>query len=985
MQSVFGLPAGPLAATLAVILALTAGIVTVLGVRNRVFVKIGVRNIPRRRARSALIVVGLMLGTAIIASALLTGDTMGSTIRASVFESLGSTDEIVTGASTDVGVEGSLGVEAAKPYFDAGPALAAVDAAVADLPVDGVSPAIIEPVAAQHRAAGRTEPRLTLFAGDPARLEAFGFRSVADLGAGEVLLDADAAEELRAAAGDTLLLLAGERLVEVTVAGIDDRDGTGTDASAAVLGLTDAQELLGVEGQVNHVIVSNDGDRSSGARHSDAVVAALDDAVAPLGLTADPVKQDGLETADAQGNAFMALFTTFGSFSVAAGILLIFLIFVMLASERRSEMGMSRAVGTQRRHLVQTFLYEGAVYDLLAAAVGTALGIVVSFVMVQVTASAFADEEIDLVYSLSLRSLVIAYALGVLLTLVIVTLSAWRVSRLNIVSAIRDTPEPPRRRRRRRWVPVVAGTVLGGLMAVSGVQGDQYLPWMLGVSIVVLSLVPLLRILGVRDRIAYTVGGVALVGWWLLPLDALEGVLGPMEMDFGIWIASGLLLVVGSTWLVTYNADLLLGAVTKLASRSRKAAPVVKMAVTYPLRSRFRTAVTLSMFTLVVFTLVTGTTISTSFIRAFDDLDRFGGGFDVRATTAPALAVDDLGSALPEELRDDVVAVGSQSFVPVEAAQEGTDAAFATYPLRGVDAGFVDTTTYGFSAMATGYDSPGEVWAAVRDEPGLAVVDGFVVPRRQNWGAGVLPDFQLSGFFLEDGTFDPVVVDVRDAQTGTELEVTVIGVLADTTPFEMAGITVSQEVLVPLGDRAAPNVHHLALRPGADADAAASTLEGAFLDRGLEAESYRAALDEAVGSSLTFNYLVLGFMGLGLLVGVAALGVVSARAVVERRQQLGVLRAIGFQPAMIRRSLVLESSFVSLTAIVVGAGLALVISNNVVADAAEQPGFEELALAVPWVSLAVVFAVVFLAAVATSLIPAMRASRVYPAEALRYQ
>ena len=68
---------------------------------------------------------------------------------------------------------------------------------------------------------------------------------------------------------------------------------------------------------------------------------------------------------------------------MAAGILLIFLIFVMLAAERRPEMGMARAVGTQRRHLVQTFLFEGAAYDLVAAAVGALLGIAISCVMVQ--------------------------------------------------------------------------------------------------------------------------------------------------------------------------------------------------------------------------------------------------------------------------------------------------------------------------------------------------------------------------------------------------------------------------------------------------------------------------------------------------------------------------------------------------------------------------------------------------------------------------
>ena len=59
-------------------------------------------------------------------------------------------------------------------------------------------------------------------------------------------------------------------------------------------------------------------------------------------------------------------------------------------------------------------------------------------------------------------------------------------------------------------------------------------------------------------------------------------------------------------------------------------------------------------------------------------------------------------------------------------------------------------------------------------------------------------------------------------------------------------------------------------------------------------------------------------MMLGLVVGVAALGVISARAVVERRQQIGVLRAIGFRRGMVQAVFLIESSFIALTSIVVG-------------------------------------------------------------------
>src|ERR1044072_3414321 len=79
MTSLFGIPMGALAVVLVIGLAAALGTVAMLALRNRVFFRLGVRNVRRRPGRSALIVVGLMLGTAIIAAALATGDTMSHT------------------------------------------------------------------------------------------------------------------------------------------------------------------------------------------------------------------------------------------------------------------------------------------------------------------------------------------------------------------------------------------------------------------------------------------------------------------------------------------------------------------------------------------------------------------------------------------------------------------------------------------------------------------------------------------------------------------------------------------------------------------------------------------------------------------------------------------------------------------------------------------------------------------------------------------
>ena len=110
--------------------------------------------------------------------------------------------------------------------------------------------------------------------------------------------------------------------------------------------------------------------------------------MAALGLHIDPVKQDGLDQADKQGASFLSMFSTMGTFTVSAGVLLIFLVFVMLAAERRGEMGTARAIGTQRRHLVEMFVFEGVAYDLLAAVVGAVLGLGLSVGMVRAIAGA---------------------------------------------------------------------------------------------------------------------------------------------------------------------------------------------------------------------------------------------------------------------------------------------------------------------------------------------------------------------------------------------------------------------------------------------------------------------------------------------------------------------------------------------------------------------------------------------------------------------
>ena len=1000
MNELFGIPIDTLLVVLAVGLVGALGTLAVLAVRNRILLKLAVRSATRRPGRSALIVVGLMLGTAIIAAALTTGDTMNHTVRATAVDALGATDETMAPRGAVDDIPGALGAATGMGWADE----SAVDRVAAALSgsglADGVTGAIVDQVAVQAPSTRQGEPSVVLFAADPARMSGFSEItgssgedvSLGELGPGEVYLNRKAASELRIEPGAKVVVFAAGVPHAARVRDVVDFQGAATADAALLVPLATGQELFGHPGQIRAVLISNRGDDFSGAQFSDEVAAVIAPIARDLDLEVQTVKQDALDDADEAGATFVAFFTTFGTFAIAAGILLIFLVFVMLAAERRGELGIARAVGTRRGHLVQMFTFEGAVYDLAAAAIGALLGAVVAFGMVFVMASAFgaadADEGFQIEFAVTPRSLVVAFAIGLLLTLVVVAVSAWRVSRMTISTAIRNLPEPPSMKRRRRLVLALVGIGLGlGFIAIAVTSGT-FTPLSLGVSLVLMSLVPLLRLAGVNERVAFTGCGLGVLVFLLLPWRVIEAVFGDLSMNFTTWIVSGLLIVIATVWVIVFNADLLLGGVMRVLGRFKGLAPVLRMSIAYPLSARFRTGTTLAMFTLVVFTLVTGMASNGSFVRAIN-ADEYGGGFQVRAGTVGAGAIDDMAGALntaPGIDAGEFTAVGSQSVLAVEARQLRTGRPAETYLVRGLDAPFLEHTTFGLGQLGAGYETEQEVWDAVRTQPGLAVVDSTIVPRRDNWNFGPMPDFTLTGFYFEEGKLDPIPIEVLDKQTGRTTRLTVIGILKDTAPLEMVGISTSQQTLeAAFPGRVNPTIHYFDLAPGVDSREAAAQLESAFLENGLDAESIEQVVDEVVAANMTFNRLIQGFLGLGLLVGVTALGVISARAVVERRQQVGVMRAIGYRSRMVEAAFLLESSFVALTAIVVGTVLGLVLAWNIIDDQRQQPSWESLDLYIPWTNLLLIFVVVYAVAIVATLLPARRASRIRPAEALRYQ
>jgi putative ABC transport system permease protein len=104
------------------------------------------------------------------------------------------------------------------------------------------------------------------------------------------------------------------------------------------------------------------------------------------------------------------------------------------------------------------------------------------------------------------------------------------------------------------------------------------------------------------------------------------------------------------------------------------------------------------------------------------------------------------------------------------------------------------------------------------------------------------------------------------------------------------------------------------------------------------------------------------------------------RAVRERRREIGMLRAIGFGWRTIGRSFAIEAGFIAVEGTLIGATLALLTISNIVAN---TDVFGAMRLTVPWVSLLVLLAGTVAASLAATTWPAISATRIKPAVALR--
>jgi putative ABC transport system permease protein len=941
-----------------IVLLLSAPFLFVLA-RRPILRRLAVRNAVRRPREALLVVVGSMLGAAIITGSFIVGDSMDGSIRAVARAHLGPVDELVL--ARDQSTWEALSQRLQR---------------VSLRNVDGVLPIATMDVSVSIYRRGRvlSAPRARVlgvdfaaanrFGGDP---EVTGVSGPA-LDEGHAAIGADLARRLDLRRGDLIDVNAYGTRTSLFVDRIFSRVGVAgfwlgpeTESLNVIVPPFTFAAIRGISSPHAApprwmVFVSNRGGVESGAKRTDAATADIRAAAAGLDPEIIDIKRIVLDEATATGKGFSQMFSTMGSFGILAGLLLLVQLFVMLAAERKTELGMARAVGMRRSWLVGAFATEGWIYAVAATFLGALAGVGLGTVLIELSRRAFNTEhsEFDLFTVIRAQSLAEAFAIGFVIALLTIVLTSVRVSRLNIIRAIRDIPEPPPRRRRRSLFVGSAAAALGLVWTSAAFANAEPFGLLIGPVLLLFGLAPALSRISTTRSTLSAIAAVA-VAWEAVALaifpQAAEGA------NVGIYVVQGVVLTGCAVVLAALQQEHLSAALRRLGIHSL----ALRLGLAYPLARRSRTGLTVAMYALVVFILTFITTISHMIdVQSADAKTSVRGGYDLVVSSSASYPIE------ASELR---AVRGVRTVAPLATATAAYTVAGMTEPMHW------NLTAYGREFLLGGaprleergsYASDAAAWRAVLGDPSLIVVD----PAFLQQGGGP------PGYEAKIGS----KVTVQDPISGRSRTVTVAAISPSDMLINNGAWYGSSGARSLFGDSLVASRFYVGVTPRTDPAGLAESLNARFLDNGADAVAIDELMDEAFTMTTQVFQLFEGYLALGLLVGIAGIAVVMIRAVRERRRPIGTLRAIGYPSVTIGRSFAVETGFIALEGTIIGASLALLTLYTLVT---RSDAMGNVAFSIPWAPLVALLVGTVAASLLATVAPAVSASHIRPAVALR--
>lgn len=1045
-SSLFDSSIGKLGSTILGTFVFLSAIILLSAFNSPIPRKIGFRNITRRVSNTVLVVIGSMVGAALISGSLVLSDSLDKTFYNLVGDQVAELDVMLSVKDKQL---------ATSPIsFIDGFEYKQVEKVLNVEEVDNIMPVTFLQVTPQkldrYGNPVINQYGVTLHAVEIEKYNSFFKEGAVELdefkSPNGIYITDYLAERLELEKGDSIRVPLGIINIDFKVEKIYKRGDIPSDPVIIANQEYINQRLMLPQGSSTNIFVSAQGgiepDDYDGEKFEELVQERLEGFSSQrIEFTTFEAKQQALDGFGMK--IFANIFLVMSLFGIFAGMLLIVNLYSMLAAERKYEMGIMRAIALTRFQLTKTFIYEGYLYSILSSLLGTFIGIGIGYFLVisldsmigRIFETIGQDDIFKIAFDVNPDSLVLAFSAGSIITIITAAFSSFRISRLNIVSAIRNTQEEIIHKYNFKWLfstlllLLLTGMSLISLLAFFGVKdsfeqsrdsGEGYFAdlsetkfeelvnvtqsYLLYVGVVFTLIFGsflfnrLLKIVTKFDLTRYTITLASLITIiFTSTLSKFDSYIkaGESEYSIALFFMSGITLVISMSLIFTYNLDLIIKALTFILSPIRGLSSILKISLRYPSVNRARTGLTLIMFALVIFLIVYTSMMKVTMRQVNQNtLEETLGGYEVLVIPSLNLGLSDRDQLLNDaESIDDVEEVTqlvhTTVIMPEYKYEDLDDAPVYDNPflyqyneddyfetvLDGLPEDFIEKQDIRLAEFLDKYEDREQVWDTVISDHSKVVIGSAFTEE----GFGKRPELRLG---------DRVRISDKFNQDTREVEIIA---LAETQGgmggFYSSLITTDNAIDATLSsdyiDNSSESEILVGFKEGVNESESIKELKKKLISYDilqiLELNELTATIQSIMDSMIL---MFQAFLGFSLIVGASGLAIIVARSVQERRQQIGMLRSLGFQRRMILIGFFIEATFITFLGIVTGISMGTIGAlNQFYIEFHDQPDIKPV---IAYEEVFIISMIVYAASIIFSIWPAIKASRLSPVEATNY-
>lgn len=644
---------------------------------------------------------------------------------------------------------------------------------------------------------------------------------------------------------------------------------------------------------------------------------------AELGFEFRPVKRLALE-ASSGTTAFSGLFLGFSAFLIAAAVMLVLLLFRLAIDRRAAEIGTLAALGWSGSKVRRALAGEGLIVALAGATVGALAGIGYAWLLVVGLRTWWVAAISTPFVALDVRpaAVLMGLAAGAAVSFAAILWALWRIRHVEIRRLLAGEADEGQFARR----PAGRGTRIG----------------------IAAALIAALVLAG---------SGGFLSG------EAQAGAF----FGSGALVLAGLLMLVAQRWRAPRVAQ------AAIAGN----APLWTLAVRNAARNPLRSTLTIGLVAAAAFLLIAISAFRLSPPAAGERHSGTGGLALIAESDQPIY--EDLEPVLRQVAR-------LKALRPVAGANDSTTSASNTNDADAIDAGvqiYPLRLREGDDASCLNLYQATQprllgVPQSLIDRGGFAWSKTSAATDEERANPWLLLDKDL-GATPDGRKIIPVVVDANTATyslhlsgvgaryelpdgRGGQVPLQVVGLLSNSVL--QGGLIASETALLQAFPEVSGYRMFLIDAPAEQAAGLAEGLDQALGDYGFAAETTTQRLAEYMVVQNTYLETFQSLGGLGLLLGTLGVAAVQLRNVFERRGELALLRAVGFNRRRLGAMVLLENLLLVLGGLLLGSIAALVaVAPHLAGDAAS----------IPWQFLASMLGLVLLAGLVSGLL-AVRAT-----------